>query len=70
MPPGNSRIQKTTKVVEKVTAEACIAIARRVAQTRERAGDGCGSAAAEQIAQLVEKELLGPARTPRIPPVH
>ena len=63
MPPGNIRTQKSTKVIERVTAEACIAIARRVAQAQEEAADERGSSAAEQVAQLIEKELLAPVQS-------
>jgi hypothetical protein len=63
MPPGNSRIQKSTKVLERMTAEACIAIARRVVQAHELAADRSGASAADQVAQLIETEVLAPARS-------
>jgi hypothetical protein len=47
------------KVIEKVTVEACIAIARKVQRARQLAGDGSGSEAAAQVARLIEEELLG-----------
>jgi hypothetical protein len=58
MPPGNTRTQKPTKVIEKATTEACIAIAQRVARTCRLAGDETGWSAAVQVARFIEEELL------------
>jgi hypothetical protein len=66
MPPGNTRTQKPAKVIERVTAEACVAIAQRVAQTHGLAEDRNGWIAASQVARFIEEELLG--RGPRDSP--
>lgn len=58
MPPGNARTKLPVKVVEKTTVEACLAIARKVQQARELAGDQAGSEAARQVARVIEEELL------------
>lgn len=58
MPPGNTRFKVPTKVIEKATAEACVAIARRVQQAKQLAGDETGSEAASQVARSIEEELL------------
>jgi hypothetical protein len=62
MPPGNARARTPAKVIEKATAEACLAIAQRVQRARERSGDEAGSDAAHQVAQAIEEELLRVAR--------
>jgi hypothetical protein len=62
MPPGNVRTRIPAKVVEKVTAEACIAIARQVQQSRQMAGDLAGSEAAMQVAAVIQAELLDAAQ--------
>jgi hypothetical protein len=59
MPPGNTRSRPPTKVIEKVTVEACLAIARKVQQDRQLSGDATGSEAAAQVARSIEEELLG-----------
>jgi hypothetical protein len=59
MPPGNLRFQKPVKVIEKATAEACIALAERVAMARNLADDRPGCLAADQVARLIREELLG-----------
>ncbi|MDR3684277.1 MAG: hypothetical protein P4L11_11170 [Geothrix sp.] len=61
MPPGNTRTRKPAKIIERATAEACVAIAQRVARARHLADDGSGWAAATQVAQSIEEELLGRA---------
>lgn len=58
MPPGNTRVKAPAKVVERVTAEACISIAERVQQARHLSGDRAGSEAASRIAEVIRKELL------------
>lgn len=58
MPPGNTHAKAPAKVVEKVTVEACIAIAQRVQQARHVSGDEAGSEAAGQIAEVIRAELL------------
>jgi len=58
MPPGNTRSKPPVKVIEKVTAEACVAIAMKVQQSRQRSGDETGSEAARLVARLIEAELL------------
>lgn len=59
MPPGNQRTKIPAKVIERTTAEACIAIAQRVARVRIQREDPNGSSAAEQVARFIEEELLG-----------
>ncbi len=68
MPTGNVQIQKPGKVIEMATAEACIAIAQRVARTRFLADDKSGWSAATQVARFIEEELLG--RTPQNSPLR
>jgi hypothetical protein len=58
MPPGNMRTKAPAKVVERVTAEACISIAERVQQARHLSGDRAGSEAAGRIAEVIREELL------------
>jgi len=58
MPPGNTHAKAPAKVVEKVTVEACIAIAQRVQHARRISGDEAGSNAANQIAEVMRQELL------------
>ncbi|WP_257303718.1 hypothetical protein [Geothrix campi] len=58
MPPGNTHAKAPAKVVEKVTVEACIAIAQRVQRARCISGDQAGSEAANQIAEVMREELL------------
>lgn len=62
MPPGNLRTQVPVKVIEKATAEACLAIAQNVQRTRQMAGDAAGSEAALKVATIIREELLGAAR--------
>jgi hypothetical protein len=59
MPPGTTRSQKPTKVIEMATAEACIGIAQRVARSRYLADDRNGWFAATQVVRFIEEELLG-----------
>ncbi|MCE1203148.1 MAG: hypothetical protein LWW79_00865 [Holophagaceae bacterium] len=58
MPPGNARTKLPVKVIEKTTAEACIAIAQKVQHALELAGDAAGSEAARRVARVIEEELL------------
>ena len=58
MPTGNARTQRPAKVIERATAEACIAIANRVAHIHHLADDLDGSSAAAQVAQFIREELL------------
>lgn len=58
MPPGNARTKQPVKVIERTTAEACIAIAQQVQRSRQLAGDEAGSEAARQVARVIEQELL------------
>jgi len=64
MPPGNTRTQPPAKVIERTTAQACVAIARRIEQDRLTTGDGPGSDAARQVAQFIEEELLRALASP------
>lgn len=57
---------KPAKVIERATAEACVAIAQRVAHTHCLAEDRSGWSAATQVARSIEEELLG--RRPEDPP--
>ena len=59
MPPGNARTQFPVKVIEKATAEACVAIARKVQHSSQLAGDPAGSEAARRVATIIREELLG-----------
>jgi hypothetical protein len=59
MPPGTLCPKPPTKVVEKVTAEACLAIARRIQSARRQAGDAQGSEAARLVAESIRAEVLG-----------
>jgi hypothetical protein len=61
MPPGNARTKFPVKVIEKVTAEACIAIARKIQRSRQMAGDVSGSEAAQRVATVIQEELLDAA---------
>lgn len=58
MPPGNARTKLPVKVIEKTTAEACLAIAQKVQRSRELAGDDAGAEAARQVARVIEEEVL------------
>jgi hypothetical protein len=58
MPPGNTRFKPPAKVIEKATAEACLAIARKIQRARQLSGDEPGSEAACQVARCIEEELL------------
>lgn len=58
MPPGNTHTKAPAKVVEKVTVEACIAIAQRIQRARLISGDAAGSDAAALIAEAMRQELL------------
>ena len=58
MPPGNARAKLPVRVIERTTAEACLAIAQKVQRAREMEGDEAGSAAARQVARVIEEELL------------
>jgi hypothetical protein len=58
MPPGNLRTKIPVKVIEKATAEACLAIAQTVQRAQQLAGDAAGSEAALQVARIIQDELL------------
>lgn len=58
MPPGNVRTKLPMKVIEKATAEACIAIAQKVQLSRQLVGDEAGSDAAQRVAWFIQEELL------------
>lgn len=58
MPPGKTRTQVPARVIEKMTAEACLALAQRVQHARKLSGDEAGSEAAGQVAQLIREGLL------------
>jgi hypothetical protein len=45
-------------VIERTTAQTCLAIARRIEQSRHLAGDASGSEAAHQVAEAIQRELL------------
>ncbi len=62
MPPGNARTQLPDKVVERVTVEAFLAIARQVQHSRQMAGDLAGAAAAKLVATVIREELLSAGR--------
>ncbi len=58
MPPGITCAKPPAKVLERVTVEACLAIARRVQHTQQCSGDLAGSEVASQVARLIAEELL------------
>jgi hypothetical protein len=58
MPPGNVISKPPVKVIEKTTAEACLAIARRIQQAHRLSGDDSGSEAVRQVAESIRRELL------------
>ncbi len=58
MPPGNLRPKAPNRILERVTAEACLAIARQVQAAHDRSGDGAGARAAGQIVEAIQHELL------------
>lgn len=58
MPPGNVRTQPPTRVIERLTVQACISIARKIELSHDLQGDPSGSAAAHQVAEAIRKELL------------
>ena len=58
MPPGNTLAKPPAKVIEKLTAQACIAIAQKIQRARDLSGDTKGSDAAGQVARLIREELL------------
>ena len=57
MPPGNVHPKPPLPVIERSTAEACLAIAHRVQRTQRLSGDASGSEAARQIADGDEPGL-------------
>ena len=61
MPPGNARTKMPAKVIERVTAEACVAIAEKIQRTAAQVGDSAGSEAAQRVARLIQEELLSPS---------
>lgn len=58
MPPGNTRPRPSAKVIERTTAEACLAIAQEVQRVHQETGDAAGSQAASQIAESIRRDLL------------
>lgn len=58
MPPGNVLPKPPLPIIERSTAEACLAIAHRVQLTQRLSGDASGSEAARQIAEGIQRELL------------
>ena len=68
MPHGNSFPHMSSKAVELATAEACIAIAQRVARAHFLADDRSGGTAAAQVARFIEEELIG--RAPQNQPLR
>ncbi len=60
MPPGNARTKLPAKVIERVTAEACVAIAEKIQRSAAQVGDSAGSEAAQQVARIIKEELLNP----------
>jgi hypothetical protein len=63
MPAGKNRIPKPAMVIDRATAEACIAIAQKVARGRQLVDDPSGSSVAAQVARLIQKELLDAQNT-------
>jgi hypothetical protein len=58
MPPGKTCTKAPAKVIERATAEACIAIARKIQDAQHLSGNEAGSSAARQVAKSIEQELL------------
>lgn len=58
MPPGNLRPKPQPRLLERVTAEACLAIAHRIQDDLQAQGDEPGASVAREIAQAIHVELL------------
>jgi hypothetical protein len=58
MPPGLTRPKPTSRVLERTTAETCLAISKRVEAACQREGDWAGMAAAQRITELIQREVL------------
>jgi len=63
MPPGITLAKPPSRVLERMTAEACQAIARRVQEACHCSGDVAGSEVANHIAQVIQEEILGSIRS-------
>ena len=64
MPPGNLRLKPQPRLIERVTAEACVAIAHRIQSDLQAQGDEPGAGVAQEIAEAIHQELLGGLSTP------
>lgn len=62
MPPGNVRTKPPVKVIERATAEACLAIAQKVQIAHRLAGNEAGAMVALQVVESIREELLGAGR--------
>ncbi len=58
MPPGNLRPKPQPRLIERVTAEACLAIAHRIQGDLQAQGDEPGAGIALEVAEAIRKELL------------
>ena len=69
MPPGNTRPRPTHRVLERHTAEACLAIAQSVQADCQAQGDQTGMAAALRIIESIRSDLIGADATPHWRPL-
>jgi hypothetical protein len=70
MPPGITCPRPPAHIAEKMTALACIEIARRIQRTRHHVGDLAGADAAGLVARTIQEDLLGegsPLASPWLP---
>ena len=58
MPAGSSKPRPSFPVIERMTALACLEIARQVQRSRQLAADPAGAEAARMVARLIEHDLL------------
>ena len=64
MPPGNLRPRPQPRLIERVTAEACVAIAHRIQGDLQAQGDEPGAGIAREISEAIRRELLEEAASP------
>ena len=58
MPPGNLRPKPQPRLIERVTAEACLAIAHRIQDDLQAQGNEPGAGIAQEVAEAIRRELL------------
>lgn len=64
MPPGNLRPKPHPRLIERVTAEACLAIAHRIQGDLQAQGDEPGAGIAQEISDAIRRELLEGVSSP------